>query len=87
MIEDNCKERRLISQRHFKMINFELFCLTKSFIESQRHIYLRILFIKGELNKYTIFNNNRGKIEDIRKNSYLFYMNKIALNVIKKFKL
>ncbi len=49
--------------------------------------------IRVELNKYTIFNNNREKvenekkIEDISKNSYLFYMNNIDLNVIKKFKL
>ena len=48
--------------------------------------------IRVELNKYKLFNNREKvedgkKIEDISKNSYIFYMNNIDPNIIKKFKL
>ena len=49
--------------------------------------------IRIELNKYTLFNSNRGKIENekkigsISKNSYLFYMSTVDSHIVKKFKL
>jgi len=49
--------------------------------------------IRIELNKYTLLNSNREKIENekkigsISKNSYLFYMSTVDSNIVKKFKL
>lgn len=55
-----------------------------------RHTYQNI---RVELNKYTLFNSkrerveNEKKIDSISKNSYLFYMSRIDPSVVKKFKL
>ena len=49
--------------------------------------------IRVELNKYTLINSNREKIENekkidsISKNSFLFYMSTVDSNIVKKFKL
>ena len=49
--------------------------------------------IRVELNKYTLLNRKREKVENekkinsISKNSYLFYMRRVDPNIVKKFKL
>lgn len=49
--------------------------------------------IRVELNKYTLLNSKREKVENekkidpISKNSYLFYMSHVDPNIVKKFKL
>ena len=49
--------------------------------------------IRVELNKYTLLNSkrerveNEKKIDSISKNSYLFYMSRVDPSVVKKFKL